>query len=753
MNRLPVVAAVVCTIFLFSLVLIPFTNADWTMFHADPSHSGLGTGNAVLTPVLLWKYIIGDFYSSPAVVAGVVYVGSENGNVYALNATSGAQLWNYTIGGQVRSSPAVVGGVVYVGSFSSGVNALYALNATSGAQLWNYTTGFYVESSPAVVGGVVYVGSNDTKVYALDATNGAQLWNYTTGPGGEVYSSPAVFNGTVYIGSLDNHVYALDATNGVQRWNYTTGNGVYSSPAVVNDVVYIGSMDDNVYALNAIFGTVLWSYLTSGQIESSPAVVGGVVYIGSSDGNVYALNSSSTLTASISPTSVTLDVGQSQLFTAIASGGSEFYTSYQWYVNEQLAQSGNSSIMPFTPSSSGSYSVTVTVTDSLGATSAQSTAAPVTVNSALIAPTVSASKSTFDQGQTSSLTSTAVSTGTPPYSYLWLVKAPGASSYSTVNFATLSSYSFFTSVFNATGVWSFKLQVTDSASTPVVVTSTAVSVTLNAASTVTPTPTPTPTATATPTPTSTLPSPSLSFDCVSSTTYSGFNVEIQGALTYNGVGLSGAGIQFSYSVTGGATWQDLAYVDTGDNGSFSVEWLPSASGNDVINATWSGNNVYSSVSTIVNFAVAPFDNQDQNVFSVTSNSTLSSLAFDSATDELSFSVSGPPGTTGYAQVCIPKSLLSDVSTLQVTLDGATINYNSLSVGDVWIITLSYHHSSHAIVMSLNAAKPTPSHSGSGSLGNQLVLIAIIAFLVAIIVLLIILNRRKRTQLRPLEKLA
>ncbi len=414
MNRLPVVAAVVCTIFLFSLVLIPFTNADWTMFHADPSHSGLGTGNAVLTPVLLWKYIIGDFYSSPAVVAGVVYVGSENGNVYALNATSGAQLWNYTIGGQVRSSPAVVGGVVYVGSFSSGVNALYALNATSGAQLWNYTTGFYVESSPAVVGGVVYGGSNDTKVYALDATNGAQLWNYTTGPGGEVYSSPAVFNGTVYIGSLDNHVYALDATNGVQRWNYTTGNGVYSSPAVVNDVVYIGSMDDNVYALNAIFGTVLWSYLTSGQIESSPAVVGGVVYIGSSDGNVYALNSSSTLTASISPTSVTLDVGQSQLFTAIASGGSEFYTSYQWYVNEQLAQSGNSSILPFTPSSSGSYSVTVTVTDSLGATSAQSTAATVTVNSALIAPTVSASKSTFDQGQTSSLTSTAVSTGTPP---------------------------------------------------------------------------------------------------------------------------------------------------------------------------------------------------------------------------------------------------------------------------------------------------------------------------------------------------
>ena len=63
--------------------------------------------------------------------------------------------------------------------------------------------------------------------------------------------------------------------------------------------------------------------------------------------------------------------------------------------------------------------------------------------------------------------------------------------------------------------------------------------------------------------------------------------------------------------------------------------MPSASGNYAIKATWSGNDVYSSVSTIVNFAVAPFDNQEQNVFSVTSNSTLTGLTFDSTTNELS----------------------------------------------------------------------------------------------------------------------
>ena len=51
------------------------SSADWIMFHADPSHSGAGTGNPALTPTLLWRYTTGNWvYSSPAVVGGVVYV-------------------------------------------------------------------------------------------------------------------------------------------------------------------------------------------------------------------------------------------------------------------------------------------------------------------------------------------------------------------------------------------------------------------------------------------------------------------------------------------------------------------------------------------------------------------------------------------------------------------------------------------------------------------------------------------------------
>ena len=223
----------------------------------------------------------------------------------------------------------------------------------------------------------------------------------------------------------------------------------------------------------------------------------------------------------------------------------------------------------------------------------------------------------------------------------------------------------------------------------------------------TPTPIPTPTVSPNPTPTPTqapiLPIPNLSFYCISSSPSSGFNVQIQGSLTYNGVGLSDAGIQLSDSVTGGRSWQDLTYLITGSDGNFTCMWNPSVSGNYGIEATWSGDSDYSNASAVYNFAIVPFNSQNQNVFSVTSNSTLTSLTFNSATNELSFGVSGPSGTTGLTTVCIPQSLVPNISKLNVMLNGTSINYTSAFVDNVWLITFTYHHSSHTVVIALGAS--------------------------------------------------
>ena len=67
---------------------------------------------------------------------------------------------------------------------AAGDGNVHALNASTGAMLWSYTTGSTIESSPAVANGVVYIGSDDGNVYALNASTGALLWSYTRTIGG-----------------------------------------------------------------------------------------------------------------------------------------------------------------------------------------------------------------------------------------------------------------------------------------------------------------------------------------------------------------------------------------------------------------------------------------------------------------------------------------------------------------------------------------------------------------------------------------
>ena len=77
------------------------------------------------------------------------------------------------------SSPAVSGGVIYVGSYDGD---LYALNASDGMYVWSYLTGDWVVSSPAVANDVVYVGSYDNMIYAFGAPQTQQKPNTTFAP-------------------------------------------------------------------------------------------------------------------------------------------------------------------------------------------------------------------------------------------------------------------------------------------------------------------------------------------------------------------------------------------------------------------------------------------------------------------------------------------------------------------------------------------------------------------------------------------
>ncbi len=251
--------------------------------------------------------------------------------------------------------------------------------------------------------------------------------------------------------------------------------------------------------------------------------------------------------------------------------------------------------------------------------------------------------------------------------------------------------------------------------------------------TATPTDNPTPT----PTPVS-LPQGDLTVSCQSTSTYDGFNVKINGLLNAGGTSVANAGILLYLSVTGGDSWDVLSFVNTDTNGAFSVSWKPSVTGNYVLKAVWTGNSEYASTTETVNFAITPFE--EQSVFSVTSNSTLSGLSFDSEAKTLSFSTEGPSGSTGYVNAIIPKTLVQDISTIGVFLDGTEISYNSASQSDAWSLTFSYHQSAHNLVIGLNE---TPPQSAIGlPMDTTLIIGALVAVIIALVVVVTVLFKKR-----------
>ncbi|MBC8159837.1 MAG: PQQ-binding-like beta-propeller repeat protein [Roseiflexaceae bacterium] len=236
-----------------------------------------------------WKYATeGGISSSPALWQDLVIVGSEDGVVYALDARRGGQRWTLRTGKAVRSSPKLEDRVILVGSDDQ---HLYAIDGLRGTQMWQYRTWMPIRSSACVSEHGVFVGGNDGHIYCLDLRNGALKWKQKTQQ--PIISTPTYTNGLVIVGSMDQNIYALDGEGGWQAWKVRTGHYVNASPCVDGTRVYIGSVDGIMYAIETRNGRVAWKFDTGSQITSSACVEGGRVYVGAVDAHVYCLDAGS----------------------------------------------------------------------------------------------------------------------------------------------------------------------------------------------------------------------------------------------------------------------------------------------------------------------------------------------------------------------------------------------------------------------------------------------------------------------------
>jgi len=311
--------------------------SSWAKFRGNLTNTGLGIGTgADGTTQWVTQTNNQTSWSSPAIgPGGMVFVGSDDGNLYAISP-AGDVKWKYQTGARVMGSPAVdSNGVIYVGSDDSN---FYAINA-NGTLKWKYQGGQTFESSPTIASdGTIYCGCFDGNLYAFNP-DGTKKWALYTGSGG-IFGSPAIgSDGTIYVGVENGGLYAVDPSgrtkwvfsndagfyqtpslgsdgtiyvtsdfgnlyavnpDGSQKWVSTVISAVYgdqvSSPGIGPDgTIYVGSFDGNVVAVNPD-GTTRWKYLTGSYVQSSPAIgPDGVVYISSNDGKIYAFHSDGTV--------------------------------------------------------------------------------------------------------------------------------------------------------------------------------------------------------------------------------------------------------------------------------------------------------------------------------------------------------------------------------------------------------------------------------------------------------------------------
>lgn len=260
---------------------------NFAMFRGSPERTGFyPTGENFKPRKLKWSFKAKKaIHTSPIAAYSMVYVGSDAGIVYAVDAQSGKEKWQHEIGGIVYATPAIDKGVVYIGSLK---RKLFALHATTGEKLWDFVVRGEIKSSAAVVDGIVFFASVDKHVYAVDVKKRNLLWKYKTNGG--ILSSPVIKNNVLYIASKDKHIYALHYTSGKLLWKYKSDREFeYATPAVYGNYIHFASIDGAFYSLS-MSGKQKLRYETPESIYASPCLLQGIAYIVNKNGECYGIH-------------------------------------------------------------------------------------------------------------------------------------------------------------------------------------------------------------------------------------------------------------------------------------------------------------------------------------------------------------------------------------------------------------------------------------------------------------------------------
>jgi len=241
--------------------------------------------------------------ASPAISDGMIYIGSLDSTLYAIDANTGRERWQFQSGNEISSTAALFNGHCY---FESG-NVLYAINRKGKLQ-WKYTLCSgevnskldpwdFQHSSPVIHDGVIYIGTEKGILIGVDAKSGEAVFRCQTLSESAIRATPVVFDGLVMYGDWDGVFYANRIENGSLAWKYDTKkdgtfpwvNAIHGTPTVNDGQVYFAGRSCRLYSLDARTGKKNWHYSspTDQWLLGGPEIVDGTVFLGSSDQRLF----------------------------------------------------------------------------------------------------------------------------------------------------------------------------------------------------------------------------------------------------------------------------------------------------------------------------------------------------------------------------------------------------------------------------------------------------------------------------------
>lgn len=273
------------------------------------------------------EYTGANIVASPLIADNTIFIGNTDGEFFALDLQLNEK-WNarFKAGDKIWGTAAFHDGVVYFGSSD---HKLYAIDADTGKEIWHFSAEGPITSTPTIASGYVYIGANDRKFYAIETATEAERAEAAQRAEGEpaplreatqvfthaenwFWTQALVYDGRIWVGSLDGNVYAINENDFDDYKVVCQTNGMIQTPPVLMEelgLIFVGSEDGGVYSIDPHGGTN-----TSNQLADLNAPVlapmcvdqqTGVLYIHAQDGThtLYAVDARTGDTLGSYPTS------------------------------------------------------------------------------------------------------------------------------------------------------------------------------------------------------------------------------------------------------------------------------------------------------------------------------------------------------------------------------------------------------------------------------------------------------------------